>query len=167
MGERRGCKDVEKVETRQNRYALPSADGNRRSVLPPKHGGGTVSASSDGRVSTGATLVLPHRLRGSCRLGREASLLALAPTLCVDSSSPLPCTQFPEIPPIFRPNSRALIKPLLNLITPCLSTSSTSNYTTVDWVRLVKSPAIDSLGRYTRNLICDKDLAQREGDSDA
>jgi len=41
--------------------------------------------------------------------------------------------------PIFHPNYRALTKPLRNLITPCLSITSTAYYTTADWVRLVIS----------------------------
>jgi len=40
-------------------------------------------------------------------------------------------------PPVFHPIYRALTKPLLNLITPCLSNSCVSNYTITDWVRLV------------------------------
>jgi len=40
-------------------------------------------------------------------------------------------------PPIFHPNYRALTKPLWNLITPCLSTSSRFEYTIEDWLRLV------------------------------
>jgi hypothetical protein len=200
MGERRGCKDVEKVKTRQNRCALPSADGNRRFALPPKCMRRTMPTSFSSRVaqpppavssilcaSPGCSVTCrrSHRPSGTVaaiagRMARrqqgsrlsnrrepEGANRTFGPGVKNVSTPFVPPSLGSCESPISHPNYRALTKPLWNLVTPCFPTTSTPNYTTADWVRLVKSPAIDSLGRDTRNLICDKDLAQREGFSDA
>jgi hypothetical protein len=51
----------------------------------------------------------------------------------------VPRPQSASIYPIFHPNYRALTKPLSLSLTPCLPTTSSANYTTADWLRLVIS----------------------------
>jgi len=148
MCKRRDCSGWENMKARHDSNVLRSAGGICRSVLPPKHVRATLLAPAAVSLivytSPGCSVFfVAHVLR---HMGERSEQEALPRTLRPATQA----VQFTRSSPIFHPNYRALTKPLRNPITPCLQTTSIPNYTTADWLRLVK---LLSCRRHSRHLL--------------